>query len=68
MTRIAITQAAYDAFVAAFPQWALDAPQRLTDGRCWIWLPQAAMPLLAHLRAPDEDWSAVLLRVAGAVQ
>lgn len=68
MTRIAITEAAYAAFVAAFPAWALDAPQKLADGRLYIWLPKPAMPLLSRLRAPGEDWSAVLLRLAGAVQ
>jgi hypothetical protein len=64
MTRIAITAAAYAAIAATLPpRWLPDEPpDRLVDGRIWVWLPNAILERLQAARGPRDSYSDVILR------
>ena len=64
MVRIAITPAAFEAIAATLPLGSVgyeadDHGQRL------IWLEDAMADRLGAMRRPGEDYSAVILRIAG---
>jgi hypothetical protein len=63
MIQIAISEQAYNAMAALHPPGtALEAPQRLADGRPLVWLPTAMVKALRPYRDAGEDWSDVIVR------
>ena len=65
MIRITITAAAYAAIAATLPKGIGAEPERVADGRVWVWLPPAIVNALAGARGPGESYSDVILRAAG---
>jgi hypothetical protein len=65
MIRIAITQAAFEAIARTLPFRDV-AYENKTDERSQrlIWLPPDVIDRLRSLRAPGEDYSDVILRIA----
>lgn len=64
MIRIAITKEAHAAIAATIERGrALDELQELQDGRLWIWLPRGVLRAMTRLRAPGEDYSALIIRI-----
>ena len=66
MIRIAITQAAFDAIVAAMPLGSVGYENKANErGERLIWLDRAVVDRLRSLRGPGESYSDVILRIAG---
>ena len=65
MVRISISQAAFDAMAKTLPLGDVSFENQLDEhGQRLIWLPRAVLNRLRSLRAPGEDYSDVILRVA----
>jgi hypothetical protein len=63
--RIAITQAAFDAIAKTLPFGDVSFKNKLDEhGQRLISLPRGVLDKLRSLRAPGEDYSGVILRVA----
>jgi hypothetical protein len=62
MTRIAITQAAWEA-IAATVDWAAAPPTRSASGKCLIWLPKHIVNTLDGLRRKGEGYSETIMRI-----
>jgi hypothetical protein len=60
MIAITISDEAYAAIAFILPAGHAVEPY---DGQCKIWLPQAVVNHLRDLRAPDETFSDVILRL-----
>jgi hypothetical protein len=65
MIRIAITQTAFDVICATLPFGDVAYENQVDEhGQRLIWLPRDVIDRLRSLRAPGEDYSDVILRVA----
>ena len=65
MIRIAITQAAFEAIAKTLPFGDVSFENQIDEhGQRIIWLPRDVLYRLRSLRAPGEDYSGVILRIA----
>jgi hypothetical protein len=65
MIRIAITQAAFEAIAKTLPFGDVSFENQIDEhGQRIIWLPRDVLDRLRSLRAPGEDSSGVILRIA----
>jgi hypothetical protein len=65
MIKIAVTEAAYQAIAESLSEDArLMTQERHADG-VWLWLDKATLSQMAALRRSGEDYSDVILRLAG---
>jgi hypothetical protein len=63
--RIAISQAAFEAIARTLPFGDVSFENKLDEhGQRLIWLPRDVLDRLRSLRAPGEDYSDVILRLA----
>jgi hypothetical protein len=63
MIRIEITAAAYEALAASATRGLVE-PHRSPQGGYYLWLTRAAVNRFKVARAPGEDYSATILRLA----
>jgi len=69
MTRIAITQVAFDAIVATMPFGNVGyEPRRDAQGRYLIWIERAWADKLGAMRQAGEDLSDVIVRIVAVEQ
>jgi hypothetical protein len=65
MIRIAISQAAFEAIAQTLPFGDVSFENQIDEhGQRIIWLPRDVLDRLRSLRAPGEDYSGVILRIA----
>jgi hypothetical protein len=65
MVRIAVTQAAFEAIARTLPFGDVSFENQMDEhGQRLIWLPRDVLDRLRSLRAPGEDYSDVILRIA----
>jgi hypothetical protein len=73
MIRIAITAEAFDAIAKTLPLGTVafepsPDPSGTREGERFVWLAPAVINKLRFLRAPDESYSDVILRLAETAQ